>query len=290
MQELQELQGHTPTVRSDNFPRPPADVFDSIFSLMDRSNFDTRHRFLDAVDAFMRQQMAEMRPGYEVRGRSLPVSEHNWGVHNPAPPFFVVPGPMSPFPGGHPRSSIRRVDFGDYFMGPGLEHLIEQLAMHDRRGPLPASQSSIDAMPTIRITGAHLRKDEHCPVCKEKFDLGSEARQMPCDHIYHSDCITPWLQQHNSCPVCRLELPPPGTLSAHPGQSGRNASSSNSNRSPGGRENEGHTHSRRNPFFFLWPFRSSNSDSHQHVETEGSHHDPTYGQANGTGYPGWPFY
>ncbi|XP_047043329.1 E3 ubiquitin-protein ligase RING1-like [Lolium rigidum] len=101
--------------------------------------------------------------------------------------------------------------FGDYFVGPGLEQLIEQLAENDpnRYGTPPAAKSALSTLPDIVVTDAMVAAAEgaDCAVCKEDFSPGEGAKQMPCNHIYHADCIVPWLELHNSCPVCRFELP-----------------------------------------------------------------------------------
>ncbi|KAG0450762.1 hypothetical protein HPP92_026563 [Vanilla planifolia] len=88
----------------------------------------------------------------------------------------------------------------EFLMGSGFERLLDQLSQIEINGLTgrglehpPASKVAIESMPTIEIADSHIRMDYHCAVCMEAFELGVEAREMPCKHIYHQDCILPWL-------------------------------------------------------------------------------------------------
>ncbi|TKY50704.1 E3 ubiquitin-protein ligase RING1 [Spatholobus suberectus] len=113
---------------------------------------------------------------------------------------------------GHTSESRLRLpaNVGDYFLGPGLEQVIQQLADNDpnRYGPPPAAKDAVKNLPTITVGDELLNSElNQCVVCHDEFEKGSQVMQMPCKHVYHGDCLRPWLCLHNSCPVCRYELP-----------------------------------------------------------------------------------
>ncbi|NP_001169469.1 E3 ubiquitin-protein ligase SIRP1 isoform X1 [Zea mays] len=102
------------------------------------------------------------------------------------------------------------VALGDYFLGPSLDALVQQLAENDaaRHGTPPAKKEAVEAMPTVEIAGGNDDDDAaSCPVCLEDYAPGERAREMPCRHRFHGNCIVPWLEMHSSCPVCRFQLP-----------------------------------------------------------------------------------
>ncbi|KAJ8747737.1 hypothetical protein K2173_014512 [Erythroxylum novogranatense] len=92
---------------------------------------------------------------------------------------------------------------GGYFVGPGLDLLLQHLAENDsnRYGTPPAHKEAIDALPTVTI-----KEKLQCSVCLDEYGIGTEAKEMPCKHKFHKECILPWLELHSSCPVCRYQL------------------------------------------------------------------------------------
>ena len=68
------------------------------------------------------------------------------------------------------------------------------------------------------MTGGGAGEEEAtCSVCLGVFQVGETVRLLPvCLHLYHVECIDPWLDAHATCPICRscIDLTTDGRL--HP--------------------------------------------------------------------------
>ncbi|KAM5567216.1 E3 ubiquitin-protein ligase MPSR1-like [Rosa sericea] len=82
----------------------------------------------------------------------------------------------------------------------GIDSLMRELA---KDGHPPASKASIAAMPTVTVA----ESGRECPICLDQFEVGGEAKEMPCSHLFHGDCVEKWLKVHGTCPVCRFTMP-----------------------------------------------------------------------------------
>ncbi|XP_028404908.1 E3 ubiquitin-protein ligase RNF181-like [Dendronephthya gigantea] len=70
----------------------------------------------------------------------------------------------------------------------------------------PASKKVVQELPRTKAKNTPTGKAS-CPVCLEKYEKKEVYIELPCMHKFHEDCILSWLNQTNSCPVCRHELP-----------------------------------------------------------------------------------
>uniref|UniRef100_A0A0D3CKL6 RING-type E3 ubiquitin transferase n=2 Tax=Brassica oleracea var. oleracea TaxID=109376 RepID=A0A0D3CKL6_BRAOL len=103
-------------------------------------------------------------------------------------------------------SAVPSGSLGDYFIGPGFEMLLQRLAENDpnnRYGTPPATKEAVESLETVMVEEGLVQ----CTVCLDDFEIGVEAKEMPCKHKFHSECLLPWLELHSSCPVCRYLLP-----------------------------------------------------------------------------------
>lgn len=102
---------------------------------------------------------------------------------------------------------IMRGNSGEGLRGPGQEQMLQESLESDsgRRGQRRASKASVEALVVVKVRGKDAAVE--CTVCKDEFKLGEYVKQMPCSHLYHVDCILQWLAEHNTCPLCRYEMP-----------------------------------------------------------------------------------
>uniref|UniRef100_H3C2J8 RING-type E3 ubiquitin transferase n=1 Tax=Tetraodon nigroviridis TaxID=99883 RepID=H3C2J8_TETNG len=111
-------------------------------------------------------------------------------------------------PSSAPATLSSMLQYGDSAWSQGsrdaaaVTELLEQL----EDTPPPAQREMISSLPTVSISQEQTECRLECPVCCEEYSSGEFVKKLPCLHYFHSGCIVPWLELHDTCPVCRKSL------------------------------------------------------------------------------------
>lgn len=78
-----------------------------------------------------------------------------------------------------------------------MARLLRDFGMWDLLGqttrlPPPASKSAVQNLEEIEVGSMDTKE---CPVCLKEFTVGTSAKCMPCKHVFHKECILPWLEK-----------------------------------------------------------------------------------------------
>ncbi|XP_065333186.1 E3 ubiquitin-protein ligase Iruka-like isoform X2 [Cloeon dipterum] len=97
---------------------------------------------------------------------------------------------------------------GDYAWGrEGLDAIVTQLLNQmDGTGPAPLAEDKIQSIPSVEVSQEQVDQCLQCSVCWDDFKKGETVRKLTCEHVYHDNCIIPWLKLHGTCPICRKVL------------------------------------------------------------------------------------
>ena len=49
-------------------------------------------------------------------------------------------------------------------------------------------------------------KEKKCSICLVKYKKSDLIKELPCNHIFHKNCILKWIEISNVCPICKYDI------------------------------------------------------------------------------------
>ena len=109
----------------------------------------------------------------------------------------------------------------EYLIGNGnrtREELIESIMRHleqledDMGTQIPLGSDQTRNIPKTKYVGDG--KEDTCAICVDEFENGTSIKTLPCNHVFHANCIDEWLSKYSSvCPLCKSNLRQPAVNS-----------------------------------------------------------------------------
>ena len=86
-----------------------------------------------------------------------------------------------------------------FAVAKGLDALEDSLTQEEA----PVKQSSSC---NSNRTSLPPQPGENCPICLDEYSSPLEI--LPCQHLFHAQCISRWIEDHSTCPTCKGEISP----------------------------------------------------------------------------------
>src|ERR1700742_1958893 len=81
----------------------------------------------------------------------------------------------------------------------------ELMDQSGRTAPGPASADAISTLPKRTVDQSMIGDTgkAECTICMDEVSEGDVVTELYCKHWFHTQCITVWLNEHDTCPHCR---------------------------------------------------------------------------------------
>ena len=134
--------------------------------------------------------------------------------------FAVFEGPIGSNDFANPSDNFFLDNFASNFISNFINPMTRIVFINNmqnqHQGNPPASQTAIDKCKHFKMEKKYCKKNDkepnkleypECSICLMEINEGIDTILLPCGHMFHDNCVTKWLKIHNTCPLCRFELP-----------------------------------------------------------------------------------
>ena len=78
--------------------------------------------------------------------------------------------------------------------------------IYNQRNQLRRPLNNIDINSLNTLVVCDELPDNTCSVCLDEFKDEDVLVKLNCEHIFHKDCLEPWLNNNRNCPLCRQNI------------------------------------------------------------------------------------
>ena len=94
-------------------------------------------------------------------------------------------------------------------MNDGMDALLAHSLLHDEVSPAKEKLqiAELDGIAPRKRYCKQICTETPCSICQNEFRVRQYVRQLPCQHMFCSGCVSKWVTEHSAtCPVCRASL------------------------------------------------------------------------------------